>query len=142
MRNLIICALLAILILLLFSCGTRKTDTSYQKQSKDSITIENNYTQATKTILMDVFTAHPIDALKPMWIDGKKYQNAVISRDKSEVHYRTINIDQVHDIYRTHDISKTKNVAKTDNANLWIGLFFVFGILLVICLILKKHKIL
>ena len=142
MKNLIICALLAILILLLFSCGTRKTDISYQKQFKDSITIENHYTQATKTVLMDVFTAKPIDALKPMWIDGKKYQNAVISSDKSKVRYRTININQVHDIYRTHDISKTKNVTKTDNANLWIGFFAVFGTLLVIFLILKKHKIL
>ena len=142
MRNLIICTLLAILILLLFSCGTRKTDISYQKQFKDSITIENHYTQATKTVLMDVFTAKPIDALKPMWIDGKKYQNAVISSDKSKARYRTININQVHYIYRTHDISKTKSVTKTDRANLWIGLFFVFGTLLVIFLILKKHKIL
>ena len=141
--HLLLSATIAVVILLLLSsCGTRKTDTSYQKQSKDSITIENHYTQATKTVLMDVFTAKPIDALKPMWIDGKKYQNAVISSDKSKVRYRTININQVHDIYRTHDISKTKSVTKTDNANLWIGFFAVFGTLLVIFLILKKHKIL
>ena len=142
MKNLIICALLAVLFLLLLSCGTRKTDTSYQKQSKDSITIENHYTQATKTVLMDVFTAKPIDALKPMWIDGKKYQNAVISSDKSKVHYRTIDIYQNRKIYRTYKQYQEKSVDKTDNANLWIGLVFVFGILIVIFLILKKHKIL
>lgn len=142
MKNLIICVLLAILILLLFSCGTRKTDISYQKQSKDSITIENHYTQATKTVLMDVFTAKPIDALKPMWVDGKKYQNAVISSDKSKVHYRTIDIYQTRKIYRTYKQYQEKSVDKTDNANLWIGLVFVFGILIVIFLILKKHKIL
>lgn len=55
------------------SCGTRKTDISYQKQFKDSITIENHYTQATKTVLMDVFTAKPFDTLKPMVINGKNY---------------------------------------------------------------------
>ena len=126
MRNLIICALLAILILLLFSCGTRKTDISYQKQFKDSITIENHYTQATKTVLMDVFTAKPIDALKPMWIDGKEYKNAIVSGSNSKETSKTIT--KLQKVYVNHyfTITKTKQTQKTDVSNLYIGLFIVF----------------
>lgn len=140
MRNLIICALLAILILLLFSCGTRKTDISYQKQSKDSITIENHYTQATKTVLMDVFTAKPIDALKPMWIDGKEYRNAVISNDKSKIETKYFKITEKQTIYKTIVIEKNKTTTRTDNTMLWIGMFLIVVITVFAWFYLPKLK--
>ena len=121
-----ICTLLAILILLLFSCGTRKTDISYQKQSKDSITIENHYTQATKTILGSSFTYAPFDGLKPMVIDGKKYENAIVSGSTKKETSKTIT--KLQKVYVNHyfTITKTKQTQKTDVSNLYIGLFLVF----------------
>ena len=140
MRNLIICALLAILILLLFSCGTRKTDISYQKQFKDSITIENHYTQATKTILTDVFTAKPIDALKPMWIDGKKYQNAVISSDKSKISKIEDKTENKVSGVKKESETKNKKTEKTDYTVLYIGLFFVLCLFIFLWFYLKRTK--
>ena len=77
---LLLSATIAVVILLLLSsCGTRKTDT----QIKDSIHIENNYSQGTKIVLGNTFTYTPFDALKPMVVEGKKYENAIVSNDKS-----------------------------------------------------------
>lgn len=140
MKNLIICALLAILILLLFSCGTRKTDISYQKQFKDSITIENHYTQATKTVLMDVFTVKPIDALKPMWIDGKRYDNAEISNDKSKIETKYFKVTEKQTIYKTIVIEKNKTTTRTDNTMLWLGMFLIVVIAVFFWFYLPKLK--
>ena len=112
MRNLIICALLAIIILLLFSCGTRKTDT----QIKDSIHIENNYSQGTKIVLGNTFTYTPFDALKPMVVEGKKYENAIVSNDKSIAKTNWNN----RYITKTIVIDKKKKTEKSDNTILLV----------------------
>lgn len=124
-----------ILVLLLFiSCGTRKTDT----QQRDSIHIENNYSQGSKIVLGNTFVYKPFDALKPMIIDKKEYVNVIITNDKSIIKTKWKN----RNITKTITLEKQKSTIKKDNANLWIGLFFIFGILIVIFLILKKYKIL
>ena len=138
---LLLSATIAVVILLLLSsCGTRKTDISYQKQFKDSITIENHYTQATKTVLMDVFTAKPIDALKPMWIDGKEYRNAVISNDKSKIETKYFKITEKQTIYKTIVIEKNKTTTRTDNTMLWIGMFLIVIIAVFAWFYLPKLK--
>ena len=129
-----------VILLLLSSCGTRKNDISYQKQSKDSITIENHYTQATKTVLMDVFTAKPIDALKPMWIDGKRYDNAEISNDKSKIETKYFKITEKQTIYKTIVIEKNKTTTRTDNTMLWIGMFLIVIIAVFAWFYLPKLK--
>lgn len=141
MRNLIICALLAILILLLFSCGTRKTDISYQKQFKDSITIENHYTQATKTVLMDVFTAKPFDTLKPMVINGKSYFNVVITNDKSKISKIEDKTENKVSGVKKESETKIKEIEKTDNTLLYIGLFFVLCLFIFLWFYLKRTSI-
>ena len=112
MKNLIICALLAIIILLLFSCGTRKNDT----QIKDSIHIENNYSQGTKIVLGNTFTYTPFDALKPMVVEGKKYENAIVSNDKSIAKTNWNN----RYITKTIVIDKKKKTEKSDNTILLV----------------------
>ena len=129
-----------VILLLLSSCGTRKNDISYQKQSKDSITIENHYTQATKTVLMDVFTAKPIDALKPMWIDGKRYDNAEISNDKSKIETKYFKVTEKQTIYKTIVIEKNKTTTRTDNTMLWIGMFLIVIIAVFAWFYLPKLK--
>lgn len=115
MKTLSISFLLAIMILLLFAvygCGTRKTDT----QQRDSIHIENNYSQGTKIILGNTFTYKPFDALKPMSIDGKEYVNVIISNDKSKI------VEKWNNRYITKTITteKNKQTEKSDNSIMWI----------------------
>ena len=68
------------IILLFVSCGTRKTEVVH----KDSIVVKNSYSQGSKIIFGNTFTYTPLDRLKPMVIEGKTYENAIVSNDKSK----------------------------------------------------------
>ena len=74
---------------------------------------------------MDVFTAKPIDALKPMWIDGKKYRNALVTNDKSKIETKYFKVTEKQTIYKTIVIEKNKTTTRTDNTMLWIGMFLI-----------------
>lgn len=106
-----------LLLLILCSCGTRKTDTT----QNENIVIENQYNTGSKIVLGNTFTYTPFDALKPMIIEGKKYENAIVSNDKSIVktNWNTRFIKETETVYRT------KLIKKTDNTILYIGFFAV-----------------
>ena len=112
------------IILLFVSCGTRKTEVVH----KDSIVIENSYSQGSKIVLGNTFTYTPLDSLKPMIIEGKTYENTIISNDKSKVITKWK--DRI--ITKKEIIYKTKIIDKKDNSNIWIGVVFVLVIGLVI----------
>ena len=112
------------IILLFVSCGTRKTEVVH----KDSIVIENNYSQGSKIVLGNTFTYTPLDSLKPMIIEGKTYENTIVSNDKS----KTVVKWKDRIITKKEIIYKTKIIDKKDNANIWIGIVFVLVIGLVI----------
>lgn len=122
--EILIFLLLLSLAMLAMSCGgTRQTNT----QIKDSIHIENNYSQGTKIVLGNTFTYKPFDNLKPMVIEGKTYQNAIISNDKSKT------IVKWNDRFITKTIvtQKNKQTEKSDNSLMWIciALVVVLGII-------------
>ena len=112
------------IILLFVSCGTRKTEVVH----KDSIVIENSYSQGSKIVLGNTFTYTPLDSLKPMIIEGKTYENTIVSNDKS----KTVVKWKDRIITKKEIIYKTKIIDKKDNANIWIGIVFVLVIGLVI----------
>ena len=112
------------IILLFVSCGTRKTEVVH----KDSIVIENSYSQGSKIVLGNTFTYTPLNSLKPMVIEGKTYENTIVSNDKS----KTVVKWKDRSITKREIIYKTKIIEKKDNANLWIGIVFVLVIGLVI----------
>jgi len=117
-HSLEISVILAIIILLLLSgCGTRKTEIV----KRDSIHIENNYSQGSKIVLGNTFTYYPIDTLKSMKIDGKEYVNVIITNDKSIIKTKWNN----RNITKTITLEKIKATKKTDNTFLYIGLFLV-----------------
>jgi len=104
--------------LFLISCGgTRNTDT----QQHENIVINNEYKQGEKIVLGNNFIYRPFDNAKPMILDGKKFENAIVSNDKSVV----IEKWKTRDILKTITIEKTKLTEKTDNTLLYIGLFLV-----------------
>ena len=112
------------IVLIFVSCGTRKTEVVH----KDSIVIENSYSQGSKTVLSNIFTYTPLDSLKPMVIEGKTYENAIVSNDKSKTVVKWK--DRV--VTKKEIIYKTKIIDKKDNANIWIGIVFVLVMSLVI----------
>jgi len=111
--------ILAILIILLLtSCGgTRNTDT----QQHENIVIKNEYKQGEKIVLGNSFIYRPFNNNKPMILDGKKFENAIVSNDKSTV----IEKWKTRDILKTITIEKVKKTEKTDYTLLYIGLFLV-----------------
>ena len=106
-----------IIISFLFGCGTRKTDT----QQTENIVIQNQYDTGSKIVLGNTFTYRPFDNSKPMILDGKKYNNAIVSNDKSitKTRWKTKYINTTITKYRT------KQTEKTDHTFLYIGLFLV-----------------
>jgi len=142
MKNLTFCAFVAILLLLLFlvyGCGgTRNTDLSKTETKTDNINIENSYSIGSKIVLMDIFTAKPIDALKPMWINGKEYKNASITNDKSKIETKYIRIKEKTFITKTITIEKNKTTDKTNYIYLWLGMFGIIMISIMAYLVLKK----
>lgn len=131
--ELLIFLLLLSLAMLAMSCGgTRKTDT----QIKDSIHIENNYSQGTKIVLGNTFTYKPFDALKPMKIDNVVYKNVIVTNDKS----KTITKWKNRNITKTIVIEKEKKTTRKDNTWLYLGLFFVFVLFIFLYFYLPKLK--
>lgn len=124
--------LATILLITMYGCGTRKVDL----QVKDSIHIENTYSQGTKIVLGNTFTYKPFDALKPMVIEGKEYKNAIITNDKSIVKTKW------KDRYITKTIvtEKTKQTEKTDYTIAIIGCFFVVCLFILAWLKLPSFK--
>jgi hypothetical protein len=106
-----------LLLLILCSCGTRKTDTT----QNENIKIENQYNTGSKIVLGNTFTYKPFDPLKVMVLDGKKYENAIVSNDKSitKTNWNTKYVNTTITKYRT------KQTEKSDNTFLYIGLFLV-----------------
>lgn len=131
--EILIFLLLLSLAMLAMSCGgTRKTDT----QIKDSIHIENNYSQGTKIVLGNTFTYKPFDALKPMKIDNVVYKNVIVTNDKS----KTITKWKNRNITKTIVIEKEKKTTRKDNTWLYLGLFFVFVLFIFLYFYLPKIK--
>lgn len=106
-----------LILLLLISCGTRKTVT----QQRDSVYVENNYSQGSKIVLGNTFIYKPFDTLKSMIIDNVVYKNVIITNDKSIIKTKWNN----RNITKTITIEKEKSTDKKDDANLWIGLFLI-----------------
>jgi len=136
MKNLTFCAFLAILLLLLFSVygcgGTRQTDTT----KHSNIEIKNEYQEGSKIVLGNTFVYTPFDALKPMVLDGKKYENAIVSNDKSKTFIKW----KDRNITKTIVIEKKKETTRTDNTWLYLGLFLIAGCLVFLWFYLPKLK--
>ena len=114
------------------SCGTRKVEVA----KTETLQVENSYSEGSKTVLGNTFTYTPFDALKPMKIEGKVYENAIVSNDKSisKETYKHFNI------YHHYNIASNKETTRTDNTWLYLGLFFIFVLFAFLWFYLPKLK--
>jgi len=120
--------------LLLISCGgTRQTTTEKHEQ----FTINNEYSEGSKIVLGNSFTYTPFDALKPMKIEGKVYENAIVSNYRS----KTITKWKDRNIVKTITIEKTKQTERKDNTLLYLGSVLIIGCLVFLWFWLPKIKV-
>lgn len=138
MKNLTFCAVVAFLIVLMqlvYGCGgTRNTELS--KNTLENINIENSYSMGEKIVLNDIFTYTPLDISKPMVLNGKSYQNAVVKSDKSILKEKKIETRTKYNITKTIVIHKTTD--KTNYIYLWLGFGMIIAISALCYLVLKK----
>ena len=120
--ELLIFLLLLSLAMLAMSCGGTRNTTKNETKA-ENINIENSYSMGEKIVLNDIFTYTPLDISKPMIVNGKSYQNAVIKSDKSVSKEKYFNIIKKYNIVKTIVIEKT--IDRTNYIYLWIGMFLI-----------------
>jgi len=106
-----------LILLLLISCGTRKVES----EKLGSIEVNNTYSEGSKIVLGTNLTFTPFDNLKPFKVDGKEYDNVIVSNSTN----KTIEKWKIKTIYRTKTIYQTKISEKTDYTILFALLFFI-----------------
>jgi len=114
-----------LILLLLVSCGTRKTSQQKTTFKSDSLSIENTRVLRQNIELRDIYSIKPFDVLKPIIIDGKEYFNATIVYDKSK--FDNFEVSEGEKVIRieTEKTEKAKESEKTDYTILFSLLFFI-----------------
>lgn len=120
--ELLIFLLLLSLAMLAMSCGGTRNATKNETKA-ENINIENTYSMGEKIVLNDIFIYTPLDISKPMIVNGKSYQNAVIKSNKSVLKEKYFNITKKYNIVKTVIINKTTD--KTNYIYLWLGMFLI-----------------
>lgn len=128
-KKIMITLLVLSLIWLLMSCGSRKVEI----ETRENLNIENTYSEGEKIVLGNTFTYTPVDALKPMQIEGKTYHNVIITNNKDKI----VEKWKTRNITKTVTIEKTKQVERKSNPFLpllWllipIGLYLLYKFVL------------
>jgi len=106
-----------LILLLIVGCGTRKVES----EKLESIEVNNTYSSGSKIVLGTNLTFTPFDNAKPFKVDGKEYDNVIVSNSTN----KTIEKWKIKTIYRTKTIYQTKISEKTDYTILFALLFFI-----------------
>lgn len=110
---------LILFVLLLASCGTRKVEL----EKLEGITIENTYSTGSKIVLGTNITFKPFDNSRPFKVDGREYDNVVVSNEDT----KTVENWITKTVYKTETVYITKVTEKSDSSILWICVaFFAF----------------
>jgi len=96
-----------LILLLLISCGTRKTSQQKTTFKSDSLSIENTRVLKQNIELRDIYSIKPFDVLKPIIIDGKEYFNATIVYDKSK--FDNFEVSEGEKVIRIETEKEVKN---------------------------------
>ena len=131
-----------LILLLLISCGTRKTSQQKTTFKSDSLSVENTRVLKQNIELRDIYSIKPFDVLKPMIIDGKEYFNATIVYDKSK--FDNFEVSQGEKVIRieTEKEVKNKESEKTDYTILFASMFFIAFLFIFLWFKLPNVKVL
>lgn len=140
-KNLIICFVLAISILLAYtSCGERITSTERYHIENDSLQISQSIELTQNITIAEIGALRPFDNSKPMVIDGKKYFNVTIDFKKSLKGDLNIKSNESLSYTGSENSESNRNTEKTDYSNSIIGVIFVLALFLFLYIYLKNWK--
>ena len=122
-----------LIFLLIVGCGTRKVESD----KLGSIEVNNTYSQGSKIVLGTNLTFTPFDNSKPFKVDGKKYENVIVSNATTKV----VEKWKIKIIHRTKTIYQTKTIEKTDHTILYASMFFIACLFIFLWLYLKKFTL-
>lgn len=130
-----------VLILMLCSCGTRKTNKEYHEFKSNYSFSDSSYTLTQNVRLNDIGELVPIDNSKPFFVDGKEYFNVSIKFDKSkfegfELEKKNIGTSNGHS-----EILETKQTEKSDYTMLWVLIAFIICSFIFLWFYLPKLKV-
>lgn len=138
--NLIACAIIALSIVC--SCGHRTAAIEKRQIKTDSLHIENKRVLSQNITWSNIGYARPLNALKPMLIDGKEYFNTVLRFDKSTSTDTKIEGSENLSYTSSENKEKSKQTEKKDYSILYLGIFTVSALLLFLYFYLKSLKLL
>ena len=143
--------LIAILILTLSSCSTRKVSKSETKETTEvkeidttkTVTNTQKFERSVDTSTVSEIEIVPIDITKPMIVNGKSYTNAILKRKVTKVN-KVVEIDtKVAEIEQKGVSNDVKRVIQTEvkqterkNTKLW---WLWFLLLIPIYFIYRKY---
>jgi len=128
--HLLLSATIAVVILLLLSsCGTRKTDNKYHEIKSNYSFNDSSYILTQNARLNDIGEIIPVDNTKPFLVDGKEYFNVSIKFDKSKFNNFELNQTYTGTVNGTSEISDNRQTEKKDNTLLYLGIVLIVGCL-------------
>lgn len=114
-----------LILLLIISCGTRKTFQQKESFKTDSIYIDNSVILKQNISWSDSFIIKPIDLKKPIVINGKSYDNSIIEIRSDKKEDNELIKKNIKASKKVSTQSKKKETQKTDYTILYLGLFFI-----------------
>jgi len=128
--HLLLSATIAVIILLLLSsCGTRKTDKKYH-EIRSNYSLNDSSRILTQNVrLNDIGELIPVDNTKPFLVDGKEYFNVSIKFDKSKFNDFELNQTYTGTVNGASEISDNRQTEKKDNTLLYLGIVLIVGCL-------------
>ena len=130
-----------LILLLLISCGTRKTSQQKTEFKSDSIIVDNSVILGQNIRFNNIVSLKPINPLKPIIFDGKEYFNASVVFDNSEIKDFQIEQKNLSVDVSKKKVEKVKETQKSDTSNLWIGIAFIVGLFVFLWFYLPKLSI-
>jgi hypothetical protein len=150
-----------LILIFLFSCGSRKVNLYTEEIKKDSLVevinikkdtiakISNNNTNIFNSNFTDEFTISPFDTTKSIFINKIEYKNAIIRIKKTKSNSLYVNNKKVsvmaskqsigQYLVKTSNLKNTKTKKIDRKANYIIYIYFII-IFLIIFLIYKYKK--
>ena len=129
-----------IILLIFTSCGKRITYKQHYEFESDTLSVENSLKIEQNTTWNDIVVLKPFNALKPIKINGKEYQNVIVTIDKSKKTEKVKEQNEIKVKGTKKEKAKKSETEKTDYSNIWIGISFVIALFFTLYMIVKTRN--
>lgn len=131
-----------IILLCLFGCGKRITQTTRTEIKNDSLQISQNIELTQNATFSDIGSVRPFDTLKPMLYNGKWYYNTIIEFDKSISSVSVLKGNESLSYTGSGEKKKGKETFRRNKGHIVAIISLIVSIFALVYVLLKKYKIL